>query len=169
MTPCSSTGPGAWHPLAPSWMPFGGSASGRRLRSTRKLVFCVSGYSWFDCGYKCMRQSTEPLFSISHISYVRLQRSIVPALFALEIWFISVSLGNLQPLVRCLCRPRNSGKFGFSGRRLHELFLYLCRVGSTVDTVHTSVHTGFPGYFHTFLCELDLGSWCFWHVHTFST
>ena len=30
----------------------------------------------------------------------------------------------LQPLDRCLCFPRSSGNFDFSGTRLHELSLY---------------------------------------------
>ena len=56
-------------------------ASGRCLRSTRNFTFLATGHSWFVCGYKFIRQFTELLDSISHISCVsvdlaRLLRSI---------------------------------------------------------------------------------------------
>ena len=46
----------------------------------------------------------------------------VPARSALEIPYIFSSPWFLLPLDRCLRRPRSSGQFDFSGRRLHELF-----------------------------------------------
>ena len=59
----------------------------------------------------------------------------------------ATSTRDLQPLVQCLYCPRSSGKFDFSGKRLHELFLYSapCMARQWMHVL-TSVHGGFAEF-----------------------